>query len=116
MKKPMTEPRRIVHLVKARSFIVTKLLSIFNVLSVPAACCSTRWISSAIPNRPMTTTRKSIPARMSGMPKVKRATPVFASMPTEASIRPMRAARSVFTGFEPTSEASEAKAKTISAT
>ena len=69
-----------------------------------------------MPNRPTTTIRKSMPARMSGIPKVKRGTPVLASMPMVASIRPTVAPSSVLTALLPTSEASEAKAKTISAT
>src|SRR3546814_11624575 len=45
---------------------------------------------SAKPNTPMATTAKSMPSCNSGMPKSKRATPEFTSVPTMPSSKPSR--------------------------
>src|SRR3546814_18814457 len=45
---------------------------------------------SAKPNTPMATTAKSMPSCSSGMPKSKRATPEFTSVPTMPSNRPSK--------------------------
>jgi hypothetical protein len=50
--------------------------------------CSRLAMISAVPNMPIATTTKPMPSESSGMPKVKRSTPEFTSVPMRPSSSP----------------------------
>ena len=68
-------------------------------------------ISSPMPNRPMTATRKLTPLTRSGSPNVSRSDPEIVSMPTAASEKPMPADTRVLNGEAPPRPTKQAKAR-----
>ena len=89
-KKPTPVPRRIAGHARRHSSRVNQSLPLTRTMCiVPCRVPSTMRLTSAIAKRPTTTTRKFTPSCSSGMPMVKRGTPLCRSMPIVASASPM---------------------------
>ena len=115
LKKPMPVPRRIGIIERRHSSRVSHRLPDMRMISDrPLSRSSRPENTSAIANRPTTTTMKPMPSCSSGRSKVKRCCPLCRSMPMVANISPRNIDSRPLASDGPVSAATEVIANSIS--